>query len=129
MLCCVVWCCVVLWAVILTLRLSLSHQMWKLIFIPFSVVFFIFFGFVAQWLSQLFGESPTTKLSLGEYLLNSFLVPILIGWGQMIATIIVLYFLKLYACERCCHKKKGEGALLQDPDDSRTPAQEGEGGV
>ena len=104
-----------------------TPKVWKMIMLPIIDISFMFLGFVSQL--YIWPGNTSVQPSFGEYFLNSYLAPILIGWGQMFATIIVLYFLKLYVCERCCRKKKGEEALLQDPDDSRTPTQEEEGGV
>ena len=66
---------------------------------------------------------------LPHFLLNSIVIPMAIAWGQMLATVIVMYFLKMYVCAQCCRKKKGKGALLQNPAGSYFPStQEGEAG-
>jgi hypothetical protein len=52
-----------------------------------------------------------------------------IAWAEGLATIIIIYLSKVYFVEFCCMRKRGKGALLQNPAGSYfPPTQEGEAG-
>ena len=99
-------------------------KMWKMVMLPFLSMFYVFMAWLMTILLKImigFGG----VVPFGDFILNSFLIPILIGWGQLLATIIVLYFLKLYVCKQCCRRKTDDEALLQDPAGSYIPPTHG----
>ena len=78
--------------------------MWKMVILPFLSLVIILEAFLFSVIMK-FLVGWKGFLPLGDFLLNTFLKAILIGWGQVLATVIVLYFLKMYVCKRCCRKK------------------------
>ena len=121
--------------------------MWKMVILPFLSLVIILEAFLISVIMK-FLVGWKGFLPLGDFLLNTFLKAILIGWGQVLATVIVLYFLKMYVCKRCCRKKtnvvvdgqgttEGGGTAEIGAGDAKvdltvpaaTPTEEGEAGL